>query len=114
MKDVKCPYCGHEQDIVHDDGYGYEEDRVFEQECGSCEKVFAYDTSISFYHTAWKADCLNGGEHDWAPARCFPNYWPDRKRCKLCDKVEEGEMRDPEVVHAEMGFSDKEQSGGSR
>lgn len=23
MKDIECPYCGHEQDICHDDGFGY-------------------------------------------------------------------------------------------
>ena len=35
MKDVDCPYCKAEQDINHDDGYGYEEDGMYEQECQS-------------------------------------------------------------------------------
>lgn len=25
MSDVKCPYCGNEQEINHDDGYGCED-----------------------------------------------------------------------------------------
>ena len=27
METVKCPYCGEEQYIDHEDGYGYEENR---------------------------------------------------------------------------------------
>ena len=38
--DVYCPYCGAEQEINHDDGYGYEEDRRYQQQCGECEKTF--------------------------------------------------------------------------
>jgi hypothetical protein len=33
MSDVKCPYCGTEQEINHDDGYGYDEGKYYEQEC---------------------------------------------------------------------------------
>ena len=46
--DVKCPYCKHEQEINHDDGYGYEENRDYEQDCFSCEKTFNFTTAISF------------------------------------------------------------------
>lgn len=64
--DIKCPYCGHPQEICHDDGYGYEEGHKHQQECGKCEKTFAYTTSISYYYEAEKADCKNGqAEHKW-------------------------------------------------
>ena len=46
--DVKCPYCNKGQDINHDDGFGYEEDAIHEQDCISCSKIFAFTTSISF------------------------------------------------------------------
>jgi len=35
MSDVTCPYCRDEQEINHDDGYGYEEDKEHEQDCHS-------------------------------------------------------------------------------
>lgn len=47
---VKCPYCNKSQKINHDDGYGYEEDRIHQQECDSCDKTFIYTTSIVFYY----------------------------------------------------------------
>jgi len=52
--DVVCPYCGSGVEINHDDGYGYEEDKTFEQECGSCGKTFVYTTTIVFYYHAKK------------------------------------------------------------
>jgi hypothetical protein len=48
LKDVECPYCGHPQNINHDDGYGYDESKTYEQECPECEKAFAYTTWIHF------------------------------------------------------------------
>ena len=63
MSDVTCPYCGEGRDICHDDGYGYDEDKVFEQTCGSCEKNFAFTTRMSFDYDAREADCLNGSAH---------------------------------------------------
>ena len=48
MSDITCPYCKHSQEINHDDGYGYEEDTDFYQECVQCDKGFKFQTSISF------------------------------------------------------------------
>lgn len=95
MSDVECPYCGKDQEINHDDGYGYEEGRTYEQQCADCEKYFAYTTSISFYYDATKADCLNGAEHRWNKPRM---QWLDERknqelwsrRCKDCDLQEQG------------------------
>lgn len=72
MRDVECPYCGAEQEINHDDGIGFEENQIHEQECGDCEKIFAYTTSISFYYFASKADCLNGAEHKYKVLTVYP------------------------------------------
>jgi len=54
--DVECPYCGIGQDINHDDGYGYEESKTFEQECIHCEKVFEFTTYINFSYDVKKID----------------------------------------------------------
>ena len=39
MSDEKCPYCGHEIEICHDDGYGYEEGVKHQIPLGGIEKV---------------------------------------------------------------------------
>lgn len=85
MKDVKCPYCGLEQDINHDDGYGYEENTLHRQEC-SCGKTFAFTTQIEFYHEAYKAECLNGGEHQYKPTTTFPVEFTEMY-CGECGKT---------------------------
>ena len=90
MFDVECPYCEKPQDIDHDDGYGYGEDVVYEQQCSACEKTFVYCTSVSYYYDAKKADCLNGGEHDMKPVTHYPPHWPDWVRCADCDHNEKG------------------------
>ena len=83
MNDVECPYCGEGQEINHDGGYGYEEDRTHEQECGNCEKTFIFTTSISFDYEAEKADCLNGENHKYARTNTYPRIWA-RLQCKVC------------------------------
>ena len=92
MSDVECPYCGEWQDICHDDGYGYEEDRTFEQECSRCDKSFAFTTSIGFCYEAHKADCLNGGDHRLVPIVHYPSIYPDWVGCEDCDYEFRGEM----------------------
>ena len=82
MSDVNCPYCGASQEIDHDDGYGYEEDEQFEQECDSCEKEFKFKTSI-IYH--YNVECQDD-EHDIEVTTGHYNYKPyTRKECKNCD-----------------------------
>lgn len=84
--DVECPYCGKGQEICHDDGYGYQEDRMHQQQCGECDKTFTYTTSISFYYDADKAPCLNEeSDHDWKPTNTIPREWT-RMRCTWCEE----------------------------
>lgn len=83
MRDVECPYCGSEQDICHDDGYGYEEDQTHEQECADCGKSFAFTTALHFYYEAHQADCLNGAEHRYRPTMAVPRRYT-KMECQDC------------------------------
>jgi len=91
-EDVKCPYCGSEQEINHDDGYGYEEDEVHQQECGECGKTFGYETTILYYYDAQKLPCANGEPHEWEPTITYPKH-ATCMICKLC-----GERRVPTIA----------------
>ena len=90
MSDIECPYCGAAEEICHEDGYGYEEDRMHEQECGHCGKTFVFTTCISFDYDVSCADCLNGGEHTWESVCHVPKLYPDWKRCRDCGKEDRG------------------------
>ncbi len=59
--DVQCPYCNEWQKICHDDGYGYSEDEVHEQQCNDCKMNFVYTTSTRFHYEAKQAPA--GGSH---------------------------------------------------
>jgi len=83
-RDTECPYCGEGVEINHDDGYGYNEDETHQQECGACGKTFTYTTMIHFSYSTSKADCLNGGEHDYRKTATYPPEFA-RLRCKVCD-----------------------------
>lgn len=83
MKDTNCPYCGADVEITHDDGYGYEEDRLHEDYCSACNKHFAYTIYISFHYTAYKADCLNGDEHLFKKTITYPPQYAKLK-CTAC------------------------------
>ncbi len=83
MSDDKCPYCDAKVEICHDDGYGYDEDEFFQQECGSCGKSFVFETSILVVHETFKADCLNGEPHKFKKTITFPPKYA-RMRCSTC------------------------------
>lgn len=92
MSDLNCPYCDADQDVCHDDGAGYLEDRAHEMECSACQKNFVFQTHISFTYFPEKADCLNGSPHDCGE---WKNLWThegktlQNRRCKDCDFVEQ-------------------------
>jgi hypothetical protein len=79
----RCPYCNAEVEINHDDGYGYEEDHIFEEGCGACGKNFAYTTQIEVHHDPFQADCLNDGKHRFEKTKTFPPEFA-RLRCSVC------------------------------
>lgn len=105
MRDIECPYCGDWLDINHDDGYGYEEDRVFQQHCGNCDKYFTYTTSIYFNYNAEQADCLNGGEHDFKPTTTRPKYFT-KMRCSMCDEQRDPTLEEREKFNLPLGYED--------
>lgn len=85
--DVKCPYCGKELEINHDDGYGYEEDKVYEQECSNCDKIFGYTTIISFDYDVFELPCKNGKDHNLVDIHGYPTeFFVGKKRCSYCDE----------------------------
>lgn len=96
--DIECPYCGADQNISHDDGYGCEEDEIHQQECSECEKYFAYSTTIIFSYTAWQAACMNEGDHDFRKTNTYPEEFAELK-CKLCGehKPIEAETSQPDT-----------------
>ena len=80
---VNCPYCQARQNINHDDGHGYDENELHQQECYKCRKTFVFNTCISFDYNVFKADCLNGAEHVFEPTKTFPHFLK-KMRCKTC------------------------------
>lgn len=98
MSDTQCPYCGALQEINHDDGYGYEEDETYQQECGSCSKTFIYTTSVSYFYDANKADCLNGGQHNYQLSHTYPKRY-SRMVCQTCDDQRSPTPEEREKYH---------------
>lgn len=80
--DAKCPYCGANVEINHDDGYGYGDD-LYNQTCGRCDKTFTFTTTTVHYYDTSKADCLNGSPHDFVRTRTIPAEFA-QLRCRLC------------------------------
>jgi len=86
MSDVECPYCGHDQEVCNDDGFGCSEDVVEEMQCVQCDKYFALTTSILFLYGAVKAPCMNDGEHAWRETNTTPKRCT-KLRCEYCDET---------------------------
>lgn len=80
-RDVSCPYCGYEQEINHDDGYGYEEGQLHEQKCVECRKGFRFETIITIHH-----EVFCNGDHDMeqCPVEGREALW----ECSRCDHYE--------------------------
>jgi len=83
-----CPYCDAKVEINHDDGYGYAEGVLHQQQCGSCQKYFVFQTSIVFYYDLQKADCLNGSNHDLKPTTTYPKEFT-KMECIMCGDLRE-------------------------
>ncbi len=96
MSDIECPYCGHSQEVNHDDGANYDESVTHQMECYECEKSFVFTTCISFDYYPEKASCLNGGDHEFKASTTFPRQYT-KMYCTMCDEQREctaDEMRE--------------------
>lgn len=87
MSDVECPYCGHEQEVCQDDGHACEDGAIYGEQCYKCEKYFALTPCISYSFSGEKADCMNGGDHNWAYG-CHALQKKVRRVCLDCHKSE--------------------------
>ena len=81
--DLECPYCGAELEVNHDDGQGYAEDELHQQECRACGKVFVFTTTITFHYSPAQANCLNDEEHAFMPSKTYPPRYT-KMVCKDC------------------------------
>jgi hypothetical protein len=83
---LTCPYCGYKDEDswelpeeVSGDGYGHI--------CDHCGKQFQFTSDTSRTFNSSKADCLNGGEHEWKPILGYADH-PNAKYCQQCGKRE--------------------------
>lgn len=84
MSDMQCPYCGADQEVIHDGGHGYAEGVKWEHTCTECKKSFVFETSIVLYYEPAKADCLNDAEHTYKATSTIP-LRATRMHCTVCD-----------------------------
>ena len=80
---IECPYCEAE---IREPEECPDEDCTYENECQECEKTFAFNVTYSKSFHPFKADCLNGAEHDYQP---IVSTAPElhRNRCSMCFDV---------------------------
>lgn len=84
MVDFNCPYCG--EDLGHPDDCK-ETDQTYDWTCDKCNKKFVFTLNYSVDFTTSKADCLNGGEHNYTKIVGYPTeYFENKRRCIMCDK----------------------------
>ena len=95
-KDLQCPYCSLWDEASPD---SLEPDLLHKHECSHCEKRYTFTVEYSPDYYTQKADCLNGGEHDWQDHLADediskPETWYLRKyfelkrECSACGKDE--------------------------
>ena len=82
MSDVKCPYCGEEQEINHDDGHGYAEGDRHEQYCTDCDKELEFTTAIIYHYDVYCKD----GDHKME--QCSIKEHSELYECENCDYYE--------------------------
>lgn len=76
---VECPYCEEYIDMYGEDWQEYEQNEDFEVTCPHCDKVVFVSFEMDPTFTSNKADCKNGGEHDWK--KQYSSYYGEYERC---------------------------------
>ena len=98
MDEIECPYCGHEFELCTDDGAHCEQDAYEKDECPDCGKYFMVATSWLPVRDSHKADCLNGGEHDFREKSHGDPVWLHTKKCRTCSKRIETYFKDDGTI----------------
>lgn len=85
MTDFNCPYCNTsiELDPDGDAGLGCIEGITFNTECHSCRKTFIFTPTVEISYKAYRADCLNDGQHEWKLKHTYPHPFK-QMRCWVC------------------------------
>jgi len=78
-----CPYCDKKMDDDPEDCY--EPNECYEWECLNCGKLFVFYVEYERIYREIKADCLNGGEHDYQRTCTYPPEFA-KARCTICQK----------------------------
>lgn len=79
---LTCPYCEAEIEPCEESREPCSDIQI---ECGECEKTFIYQIEYDPCYYERKADCLNGGDHDYRPIVGAPaEYFEKRLRCWDC------------------------------
>lgn len=81
MYDCQCPYCNETMD---DPDECHEPEVTYEHECPHCGKSFVFTVDYIRTYSERKADCLNGGEHDYQKTNTYPPEFA-KLRCTMCD-----------------------------
>lgn len=84
MNELECPYCKTMNEPDHDDGYGYSQDELHQQECNNCGFNFIFQTTIHFSYETKQAKCLNGEEHTYKLSHTYPRSM-SKMVCEVCD-----------------------------
>lgn len=84
MNYIECPYC--EANCAEpEESIAYNE--ILRWHCHECDRTFVYTAELSVYYTSEKAECLNGGAHDWKQIiGCPIEYFAKRRRCSMCNE----------------------------
>jgi hypothetical protein len=79
---LECPYCEKE---IKDPDECYEQCVDYEHECPHCEKMFVFQVEYTRDYSAYKADCLNDGEHRYKEQKRYGSGEPEIfSRCQDC------------------------------
>jgi len=81
MFSCQCPYC---EETMNDPEECYEQGITYELECPHCEKNFVFTVDYIRTYDERKADCLNGGEHNYQKTNTYPPEYA-KLRCTMCD-----------------------------
>lgn len=90
MSYFECPYC--EEELEEPDLDGCKPMEIYEDECPHCERKFGFTIEYSVEYSTHKAECLNGGTHDWNDILSYnkhmEEYYSVYRECKGCGKEE--------------------------